>query len=91
MNQKKLAQDIVQTKGRAAAKTFLQAVIGAAGVLLLAWITNATTGLLGGGDVRDIDLTPLIGIAAIGLLGGIAALTSVAMNWAKPPAQPPAN
>lgn len=83
---KTLDQNIVQTKARAAAKTFLQAGIGVAGVALLAWITSAMGLISGGGDVRDIDLTPLIGIGATFLLAGIAALASVAMNWSKPQA-----
>lgn len=85
----KLEQNIVQTKAKAAVKTFFQALVGSAGVLLLAWIASATGVLAGGGDLREIDPRPLLGILAIGVLAGIAALTSVAMNWSKPPVAPP--
>lgn len=81
-----LNQDFVQTKARAAAKTFVQVFVGAAGLLFLAWIASAMNIISGGGNVRDIDLTPLIGIVATGVLAGISALTSLAMNWSKPTA-----
>ncbi len=83
-----LNQDIVQTKARAAAKTFLQAFVGIAGAALLLWLGAQANVVNGGGDVRDIDFNPLLGILTAGTIAGISALTSLAMNWSKPAAAP---
>jgi hypothetical protein len=80
---------IVQTKAKAAAKTFVQAGVGAAGTLLLVWLMAEYTDITNGESVSDIDWKGLAGIAAIFCLMGIAALTSLAMNWAKKPEPPP--
>ena len=80
---------IVQTKLRAAVKTFAQAGIGAAGTLFLAWILSEYTDISNGESVSDIDWRGLAGIAAIFCLMGISALASLAMNWAKKPEPPP--
>jgi hypothetical protein len=80
---------IIQSVGRAAIKTFVQAGVGAVGVLILAWAATQTTNVANGGDVRDIDWTPLLGFLAIFALAGIASLTSLLMNWSKKSEPPP--
>jgi hypothetical protein len=80
---------IIQSIGKAALKTFVQAGVGTVGVFLLAWVAVQTTNISNGGNVRDIDWTPLLGFLAMFCLAGIAALTSLAMNWSKRTTQPP--
>jgi hypothetical protein len=80
---------IIQTKLRAAVKTFVQAGIGAAGTLFLAWVLAEYTDVTNGESVNDIDWRSLAGIAAVFCLMGLSALASLAMNWAKRPEEPP--
>jgi hypothetical protein len=80
---------IIQTKLRAAVKTFVQAGIGAAGTLFLAWVLAEYTDITNGETVNDIDWKSLAGIAAVFCLMGLSALASLAMNWAKKAGPPP--
>jgi hypothetical protein len=80
---------IIQTKLRAAVKTFVQAGIGAAGTLFLAWILAEYTDITNGESVNDIDWRSLAGIVAVFCLMGISAIASLAMNWAKKAEAPP--
>lgn len=75
---------VTQTIAKAAAKTFLQAFLG---VLVIALVPH----LIGLGDavtkgdavVIDVNLYKNVLIAAVA--GGVAALISMAWNWAKTP------
>jgi hypothetical protein len=80
---------IVQSIGRAALKTFVQAGVGAAGTLLLVWIMSEYTDITNGESPSDIDWKGLAGIAVIFCLMGLSALTSLVMNWAKKSEPPP--
>jgi hypothetical protein len=80
---------IIQTKAKAAVKTFIQAGIGAVGTLFVAWLLANYTSIIGGSSVRDIDWSALGAMAAGFCLMGISALASLAMNWAKTPQPPP--
>lgn len=76
--------EVTQTVAKAAAKTFLQAFLGVLALLLVPTLTNWAVDLQNGGDVTvDVQFFTKVLIAATG--AGIAALISLAWNWARKP------
>lgn len=75
-------KEVTQTVAKAAAKTFLQAFLSVLALLLVPVLTNWAVNLQNGGDVViDVDFFQKVLIAATG--AGIAALISLAWNWAR--------
>ena len=80
-------QVVVQTIGKAAAKTFLQAFLAVFVPLFLMWVAGNTavlTNTQNGGHI-DIDFQPVMAAAVAGLLAAAAALISALWNWSKGP------
>lgn len=76
--------EVTQTIAKAAAKTFLQAFLAVLALLLVPQLTNWAVALQNGSEiVVDVNLFQQILIAATG--AGIAALISLAYNWARKP------
>lgn len=83
---------ILQSVGKAAAKTALQAFLAVFVPLFLLWATSNTAVLTNadaGGSI-DLDLKPVMAAAVAGILAAIAATLSAVWNWSKGPVvQPP--
>lgn len=75
-------KQITQSVGKAAGKTFLQALLGTLSVLLVPVLINWTA-IVGEGGVIEIDggFFVMVAIAAVG--AGIASLISFAQNMLK--------
>jgi hypothetical protein len=83
---------IVQSVGKAAAKTFIQAFLAVFVPLFLLWATSNTAILTNeqNGGTIDLDFKPLIAGATAAAIAGVAALLSAGWNLSKGPvAQPP--
>lgn len=80
---------VVQSIGKAAAKTFLQAFLSVFVPLFLLWVTSNTavlTNEANGGNI-DIDFKPVAAAATAALLAAIAAVLSALWNYTKGPTQ----
>lgn len=79
---------VVQTIGKAAAKTFLQAFLGSLVVTLLPVLSTLQADLTDGDglQVEDLNVVGLLVFAAI--IAGIAALISFAWNYFRAPTLP---
>jgi protein-S-isoprenylcysteine O-methyltransferase Ste14 len=78
---------VVQTIGKAAAKTALQAFLAVFVPLFLLWVTGNTavlTNQQNGGNI-DIDFNPVMAAAVAGGLAALAASLSALWNWSKGP------
>jgi hypothetical protein len=82
---------IVQSVGKAAAKTFIQAFLAVFVPLFLLWATSNTAMLTNeqsGGSI-DLDFKPLIAGLTAAAIAGVAAVLSAAWNLSKGPTQNP--
>lgn len=84
---------VVQSIGKAAAKTALQAFLAVFVPLFLLWVSGNTavlTNTQNGGNI-DIDFKPVMAAAVAGVLAALAATLSALWNWSKGPtvSQPP--
>lgn len=77
---------IVQSVGKAAAKTFVQAFIGVLFLLVVPQLANWYTVVAGGGTV-DIDIKWWANVIISAVGAGVAALISAAWNSLKGPTQ----
>jgi len=75
---------VTQTIAKAAAKTFLQAALAILVLLAVPELTGWAKDIQDGGTI-DIDLHWWGNVLIAALGGGIAALISMAWNWAKTP------
>ena len=75
---------IVQSIGKAAAKTFLQAFLGIMALIVVPHLGTWVTDVQSGGTV-DVDLKWWANALLAATGAGIAALISVAWNWSKGP------
>jgi hypothetical protein len=83
---------ILQSVGKAAVKTFLQAFLAVFVPLFLLWATSNTAMLTNeqsGGSI-DLDFKPLVAGLTAAAIAGVAAVLSAAWNISKgPTVQPP--
>lgn len=78
---------VVQSIGKAAAKTALQAFLAVFVPLFLLWVSGNTavlTNTQNGGNI-DIDFKPVAAAAVAGGLAALAAVLSALWNWSKGP------
>ena len=78
---------VVQSIGKAAAKTFLQAFLAVFVPLFLLWVTSNTavlTNTQNGGNI-DLDFKPVMAAAVAACLAAIAAVLSALWNATKGP------
>ncbi|MCO5222973.1 MAG: hypothetical protein M9947_15585 [Thermomicrobiales bacterium] len=75
-----LAQSFVQTKGRAAAKTFVQTFLSLISVTVVLYLAGMQDRFVAGEPIA-LDLGYLQGALLAGLYGAVAAVLSLAMNW----------
>ncbi len=75
---------VVQSAGKAALKTFLQAFLAVFGPLSIAMLNGYVSTVQAGGEVV-VDFNIWTNVLLGGLAGGIAGLISLLWNWAKTP------
>ena len=77
-----LAQTFAQTKGRAAAKTFIQTFLALISVTVIMYLAGMQDRFLQGESIT-LDVDYLQGAILAGVYGAVAAVLSLAMNWTK--------